>query len=549
MPRLAWPKWLMTTVMIGVVCGGTAVAEEKTVYTAEEVSTLLKRLEESESRIDEFEAKLKRVEENQLKLESNDQNIVEFISAQEVPPAPPAATEESESEKDAVDSGTFDEFLEETEKRWEEQLDTNKALEKSIKGSVQPGGKDITMKLSGRIHLDHWAFPGDSPGTNAFETGNADNDPDDRIAFRRIRFGVGGDIWENMLYKIEMEFAGGNDVEFRDVYLGFEHLPYLQTVLIGNQKRPYGLDHLNSSRYNVFLERPFVIEAFNQDARRVGIQSYGVSDDLAYNWRYGVFNQRLIQDEGAYISDHYQLEVAGRLAHTYWYDECSDGRGYAHFGISGSVAHPDGSAGADAPNDLGRDQNEARFRHRPEARSTNRWLDTGRIAGAQWYELIGLEKVINVGPTQIVGEYQYIFMQNEAGINPDMQFHGGYAYISYFLTGEHIPWDRESGTLGRVKPFENFFLVDRCSGGTGGGWGAWQVAFRYSYCDLTDETVLGGVGSNYTLGLNWHWNPHAKIQFNYIYGEIDERSVTDINGDTYSGGHYHIAGTRFVVDF
>jgi len=73
-----------------------------------------------------------------------------------------------------------------------------------------------------------------------------------------------------------MEFAGGNDSEFRDAYIRVKDVSWLQTVLIGNQKRPYGLDHLNSSRHNVFLERPFVIEAFNQDARRLGIVSYGV---------------------------------------------------------------------------------------------------------------------------------------------------------------------------------------------------------------------------------------------------------------------------------
>ncbi len=199
------------------------------------------------------------------------------------------------------------------------------------------------MKLTGRIHADLWGFPHDSPGVNAFESGDPTIGPQDRIGFRRMRFGVSGDLPSNMLYKIEMEFAGGNDAEFRDAFLGWEKLPVFQTVLLGNQKRPYGLDHLNSSRYNVFLERPFVIEGFNQDARRFGLQSYGFSEDLAWNWRYGVFNLRLIQDEGNYVSDHWQSELAGRLANTFWYDEGSDGRGYGHFAISGSYADPDGS--------------------------------------------------------------------------------------------------------------------------------------------------------------------------------------------------------------
>src|SRR5690606_99348 len=146
-----------------------------------------------------------------------------------------------------------------------------------------------------------------------------------------------------MEYNIDVEIATGNDVEFRDVYLGWHDLPFLQTLLVGNQKRPYGLDHINSSRYTIFLERPFVIEAINQDSRRFGIQSWSHSEDLSWNWRYGVFNQRLIQDEGIYTSDHLQGELAGRSASTWWYDEASDGRGFGHVAIAGALANPDGA--------------------------------------------------------------------------------------------------------------------------------------------------------------------------------------------------------------
>ena len=62
------------------------------------------------------------------------------------------------------------------------------------------------------------------------------------------------------------------------------------------------------------------------------------------------------------------------------------------------------------------------------------------------------------------------------------------------LTGEHMPWDRKSGTLARIKPFQNFWLVDRCNGGRSAGWGAWQLAARWSHADYTDEDIFGGVG-------------------------------------------------------
>lgn len=423
-------------------------------------------------------------------------------------------------------------------------------LKKSLKYYVQAGHKSATMKVVGRIHIDHWAFPGDSPGVNAFESGDPTISPQDRIGFRRVRFGVRGDLWDNMLYRIEMEFAGGNESEFRDVFIGIKDLPILQTVLVGNQKRPYGLDHLNSSRYNVFIERPFVIEAFNQDARRLGITSHGVSRNEAWNWRYGVYNQRLIQDEGNYISDHYQLEFAARLANTFWYDESSGGRGYAHWGLAGTIANPDGTNnGSAAPaNPFGRGDNEARFRHRPEARTVSRWLDTGVIEGAGQYELLGLEGVLNIGAFQLVGEYQNVWVQRFD--QNEVHFHGGYAYLSYFLTGEHIPWDRKTGTLGRVKPFTNFSYSKCRSKGARKGCGAWQVAARWSFADFTDGDVAtggiaGGIGESVTLGINWHWNPYARMQFNYIYGNIHSRAP--VAGQTF--GNYQIVGTRFMVDF
>ena len=133
------------------------------------------------------------------------------------------------------------------------------------------------------------------------------------------------------------------------------------------------MDHLNSSRHNVFIERPFVVEAFNQDSRRLGISSNILSEDQSWNIRYGVWNQQLTQNTDGFVGDHYQLEFAGRIAKTAWYDESSGGRGWAHFAISGSAGVPDGRGG---PN------NQAEYRTRPEARSDNRWLDTGEISGA-----------------------------------------------------------------------------------------------------------------------------------------------------------------------
>ncbi|MDG2015356.1 MAG: porin, partial [Pirellulaceae bacterium] len=132
--------------------------------------------------------------------------------------------------------------------------------------------------------------------------------------------------------------------------------------------------------------------------------------------------------------------------------------------------------------------------------------------------------------------------------NDSVTFHGGYAQAAYFLTGEHMPWDRKTGTLGRIKPFENFFSVCDCDGFLQRGLGAWQVAARCSYADFSDQDINGGVGRSLTLGLNWYWNPYARMQFNYIFGNISDRGVPPTAAPTVDGD-YQIAGLRFMIDF
>ena len=187
-----------------------------------------------------------------------------------------------------------DETTEKKDDKYEELLKQIEANKKSIDGLkddsadfAKGGHGDQSMQVVGRVHFDYWTFPAVEQSVYPLEGG----DPQDRFLFRRIRIGAKGKVKDNMVYRATLEFAGGNDTEYRDVYLGWSDLPILQQLLIGNQKRFIGLDHINSSRYNVFIERPFVVESFNEDARRLGIASYGTTEDLSYHWQYGIFNQ------------------------------------------------------------------------------------------------------------------------------------------------------------------------------------------------------------------------------------------------------------------
>ena len=515
--------------LFGTIFRSQSGFAEDTKISSAQLEKLLERLETAESRIQELE-----------------QTKQQQPTAPALPPAVPPQLKKVGGGLDDSDELFINSFrtnagdpiiesrlssLEEDWKKFSESEQAKKAKDAS---------KVTTMKLFGRIHLDGWNFSDSTPGIAAFNNPTTPQDPQNRYGFRRVRIGMSGKIKDNMLYKFEYDFANPEDPAFKDVYLGWTDLPIFQTLLIGNQKRPLGMDHLNSSRYNTFLERPLVIEAFNEDARRLGIAAYGVSEDETWNWRYGIYTLENIADDGQAVGDASQMSVNGRLAGTPWYDETSGGRGYLHLAIADMWAHPDGDVNPPATN-----SNGARFRTRPEARTgSQRWLDTGAIAGADWFNTLGFEAMLNIGAFSVVSEYQV----TEVGRGNDgsnLTFDGAYVQAAYFLTGEHQPIDRRTGTIGRVKPLENFFWVNTCDDDTASGWGAWQIAARYSYLNLTDADIRGGDERNWSLAAVWWWNSHARVQFNYVHAEIDDHAP--VNG--FTGGKSDIFGARFMVDF
>jgi phosphate-selective porin OprO/OprP len=115
-----------------------------------------------------------------------------------------------------------------------------------------------------------------------------------------------------------------------------------------------------------------------------------------------------------------------------------------------------------------------------------------------------------------------------------------------------MPWKRSSGTLDRIKPSNPF--VRTAGDRSKQGMGAWQVAVRWSWADYSDVMNLANAaaaqpgadihglqGDALTIGLNWYWNANARMQLNYITGDITTNQNTN--------GRYDIIGTRFMVDF
>ena len=47
------------------------------------------------------------------------------------------------------------------------------------------------------------------------------------------------------------------------------------------------------------------------------------------------------------------------------------------------------------------------------------------------------------------------------------------------------------------------------------------MGFRYSYLDLSDSDIRGGVGYSCTGSINWWWTAYSKLQTNLVFGQID----------------------------
>ena len=114
---------------------------------------------------------------------------------------------------------------------------------------------------------------------------------------------------------------------------------------------------------------------------------------------------------------------------------------------------------------------------------------------------------------------------------------------------EHRPYNRQLGVFDRVKPFTNFFRVRTCDGDVVNGWGAWEVAYRWSYLDVLDDSLLttNGAGqvTDHTLGLTWYLNPFTRLSWNYVMSNADR--VT--GGNLITDGHLNTFEMRAHIDF
>lgn len=129
-------------------------------------------------------------------------------------------------------------------------------------------------------------------------------------------------------------------------------------------------------------------------------------------------------------------------------------------------------------------------------------LNTGNLRVShsnQWAVEIGRQ----MGPLIVEGEYQEIHVHRVGDSQGSLRFKGWEIYALYTLTGEMHVYDVRDGNFGKIT------INDPCIG-------AWELAARYDYLNLTDKNIHGGSQHNVTLGVNWYINENVRTSLNYI---------------------------------
>jgi phosphate-selective porin OprO/OprP len=169
-------------------------------------------------------------------------------------------------------------------------------------------------------------------------------------------------------------------------------------------------------------------------------------------------------------------------------------------------------------------------------------VDQHRLVGTGLIEATGgrfwsLEEIVNSGRFYLGGEYFHFHVDRDrtctgCAAAADPEFSGWYVQASLMLTDDRKLY-QSNATNNGMATFNNPHVSRPLDGGR--GWGAWEVAARYSDLDLDwrrgaagtacapgSGCVRGGEQKIWTLGLNWYLNDNMRMLFDYLIVDVDK---------------------------
>jgi len=363
---------------------------------------------------------------------------------------------------------------------------------------VENADKSIKLKFGGRIMYDMGFFSlNDEAETNGYTLKSSNG-----TELRRARFFISGTIYKNVDFKLNVDFAGG-EVTLKDAFITLKNLP-MGNVRVGHFKEPFRLEAQTSSKYFTFMERATLISMLAE--RSSGAMLFDQFADKKMSWQFGVFRGADASSDKKVANGDYA--VTGRVAGLVLKDD----ENLLHIGAGYSYRKP-------------QEDKEYGYKVRPETHISNKYIVTA-VSDVENVNLMNVEAAWVANSFSLQGE----FLKAKVNAITDQDFSSYYMQASYFLTGEKRVYKNSMVGFGRVKPLKNFGE---------NGYGALQVALRYSYIDGVNNDQM----SNVTAGVNWHLNPATRVMANYVLSNIE--NTTDYEGK----GQFSAFQLRFQIDF
>ena len=321
---------------------------------------------------------------------------------------------------------------------------------------------------------------------------------------RGLRFGAVGTInfkkpWVYTLFGATNAFDKGFEITDQDSVTMFDYrldIPVFEKVnlSIGNQKEPFSMERVMSMVHLPMQERSAGADAL-LPSRNFGVAVSSTALNERMTWAGGVFNNWV--NESGSISDN-TTQTVGRIT---WLPFLSDDESnLVHFGF--------GARFSNAKNGL-------RYGSEPEFNKLPVFIDTEdaltSVDGSTQYSL---EAAWQKGPLMLMGEY--LRTDIDAPALNDPEFDSYYISGSWILSGEMHAYRKKSGMFHSIPVAKT---VNQ------GGWGAWELAFRYSNVDLNDGLIDGGDMDILSLGINWWLTPVFNVNLNYRHVTLDRFGV------------------------
>src|SRR5580658_1156643 len=373
---------------------------------------------------------------------------------------------------------------------------------------------------------------------------NGDGVPANTFVLRQARFGFQGSYGSHFDFAILADAAATSGSVVRDVYLNVRYKPELQ-FQAGQFKAPFGQETGIGDTSLDFVERGFQSLLYPSAAtayRSPGAAFHGDINGGVIQYWVGAFNGKGY----ALANTTNQPEVVARLRFYPWRKTNSVWLKQFAFGGSADFARSRGLSGDQS---FSATLPDAAYTFFPQfAINGNIQRYNGEFTYIKSrFALRGEFDQLNMDRTD-VGSLQAGWLGFMS--LPVIRAKAWDLSTTYLLTGEKRP---ENGTPRVNRPL---FGPDT-PGGQGRGWGAWELAFRFTGIDANEpgasfqNNLTNGFVSTfddhtneYTIGLNWYPNYWVKYVVNLGIDQLKEPSV---NGQ--EPGNYFVVTQRVQFRF